>query len=727
MEFRDSEGPRFHNAHFAWQQGSTGSGVTIAVIDTGIDMDSPEFAGRIHPDSTDVAGGNRGAQASDDHGTNVAMTAAAARNGEGILGIAWGATILALRADTPGTCVADGPQTGSDDCSFDDPSIAAGIDLAVASGARVINLSLGGGSASRVVTRAVTRAVEAGVVVIVSAGNDGDSRSPGIDPNNPDPFAQGLANAGDGGVIIVGSVDDAGVISSFSNRAGTFGAQYLSARGEAICCTYEDGEIYVDGQGYVYLFSGTSFAAPQVAGAVALLAQAFPNLTGQEIVEILLTSAHDVGAVGTDRIYGTGIMDIAAAFQPIGRTTMAGTQTAMPLGDTTAIGSPAMGDALSGQTLSGVVLDKYKRAYNVNFGSTMRGADLTQKLRMAVGSKIRSVSAGDGKTAVAFNIAAGEDQRQPWVGALRLTEEDSAAARVLAARVAMKLSPDTQMGFAFSEGADGLVAQMQGQDRPAFMIAQGGTGDAGFIESSDISLALRHQLGGTGLTISAQSGEAFAGARGYVAAEGYREQIADPVRSFGLAADRQLGPVATALGLTWMQEDRTVLGGRFHEAFGADGGANSLFLDAQAGMALDTGWRLNGSMRHGLTMPEARGLIAGGARVRSSAWSMDVSRADVLGQGDSIALRISQPLRVESGDLTVNLPVAYDYATLSTQFGQRSINLAPSGREIVGELAWRGPVASGTGAASVFYRRQPGHYAALPADQGIALRWNKAF
>jgi subtilisin family serine protease len=102
-EFRRSDGPLQHNAATAWGSGWNGQGVTIAVVDTGIDADSPEFAGRISSASRDMFGSttSRGYNASDDHGTDVAMVAAAARDNTGIVGIAWGASIMALRSDTP--------------------------------------------------------------------------------------------------------------------------------------------------------------------------------------------------------------------------------------------------------------------------------------------------------------------------------------------------------------------------------------------------------------------------------------------------------------------------------------------------------------------------------------------------------------------------------------------------------------------------------------------------
>ena len=130
---------------------------------------------------------------------------------------------------------------------------------------------------------------------------------------------------------------------------------------------YENGQIFVgqDASGsYNLLFSGTSFATPQVAGAVALLAQAFPNLTGQQIVRLLLDSARDAGAAGIDATYGAGILDIASAFAPRGAMTLAGGTTAVRIGMDTALGSAAMCDALArAGPVRGVALDKIGRAH----------------------------------------------------------------------------------------------------------------------------------------------------------------------------------------------------------------------------------------------------------------------------------------------------------------------------------------------------------------------------
>lgn len=725
-EYRRSDGPEFHGAISAWQDGITGDGAIIAVIDTGIDQDSPEFTGRIHPDSADVAG-NRGIDAEDDHGTNVALVAAGGRNNSGVLGIAFDAQILVLRADDPGSCGTDTPGDASTGCQFDDRNISAGIDRAVASGAAVINISLGGGAASPVLTNAVARASAAGVVVIVSAGNGGDGSEPGVDPNQPDPFATSLLNAGGNNVIIVGSVDENGVISDFANRAGNDAAFYLSARGEAICCVYENGQIFQDNDGFVFLFSGTSFSAPQVSGAVALLAQAFPNLTAAEIVEILLDTARDAGIAGTDAVYGRGILDIAAAIAPAGTTTLAGTQNTLALADNFGLGSGAMGDAVGGQSLQAVVLDKYQRAYNYDLTTRLRGAAIRPRLFGATGLASRSIAAAADGVAMAFTVTdRARSGDAGWVQPLQLTQDDARQAEVLAARVTARLSPRTQLGVAYAQGAGGLTAQLQGQDRPAFRIAPAPDADDGFIQKSDFALALHHQMGGWGVTLFAEQGDALLeGARQLTILPGVeREQR--PVASFGMALDRNLAGLDASLGLSWMAESDTVLGGYFHPALGASG-ADTAFLDASMRGEFAPGWSVGGAFRQGVTKPHSSAILAGSSRLYSNAWSLDLSRKGVMGAHDWLGLRISQPLRVESGGLNLLLPVGYDYATESPEYGLRRLNLAPQGREMMGELAWQGPTLWGWGAASLFYRHQPGHYADQPADMGVLLRWNADF
>ncbi|MGN3973711.1 S8 family peptidase [Tsuneonella sp. SYSU-LHT278] len=725
-EFRRSDGPAYHRATTAWAQGATGVGVKIAVIDTGIDTDSPEFAGRIDPASSDVAG-NGTVEGFSDHGTRVAMVAAAARDNTGIMGIAYNATVLALRADRPGSCASS--TATADNCAFSDRDIAAGIDRAVSAGATVINLSLGGDAPNSVLTAAVQRAVAAGVVIVVAAGNEGDGSDPMVDPNQPNPFAAGVRNAGGSNVIIVGSVNASDQFSSFSNRAGSQANSFLSALGERICCVYENGVLKVESGpsgSFVTVFSGTSFSAPQVAGAVALLKQAFPNLTGAQMVQILLSSARDAGPSGVDATYGRGILDIAAAFAPMGTTTLAGSTTAVALNDDTAIGSTATGDAFDGASVRAVILDKFGRAYGTDLGGGMQTAAPTPRLVGALGDQSRRIGGGSEALSMAFSVAAGPGRGEAWPQQLRLDRRDADAARVLAARVALRLAPGRQFGFAYRESARGLVAQLQGQQRPAFLIAEAAGATPGFASQGDAALAYRQQFGSWGLTASAEGGEVWLGTLRAVDGAISRRRESRGLTTVSIAADRRFGDFETAFGLTWLDEDRTVLGAFFHDAFGG-GGARTLFADAGVGWWFGGDWRLGGEVRRGWTRANRTTVIGEGSDFSSLAWSADVSKRGLFSRFDSLAFRVSQPLRVDSGQVSLALPVGYDYATLAPTYSVRTISLVPKGREIDGEIAWTGPLFGGSAAASLYYRKDPGNIAAFADDKGAAIRWTREF
>lgn len=728
-EVRRSDGPQFHNAITPWQQGVTGRGSAIAIIDTGIDIDSPEFAGRILPASRDVAG-DRDVDAIDDHGTNVALIAAAALDDAGIVGLAYEASLLVLRADQPGSCTPEEDDPDLAGCSFTDRAIAQGIDDAVAANARVVNLSLGGSAPGQALIASIGRATQAGVVVVVAAGNDGDTDDPAIDPDNPDPFATGILAQGNGAVIIVGSVGEDGAISAFSNRAGNAAEGYLAARGERLCCVYDNGTLQVterDGSRFVSLFSGTSFATPQVAGAVALLTQAFPNLTGQQIVEILLDTARDAGVAGTDATYGRGILDLLEAFAPQGTTRMPGSQGALSVADDIAIASAPMGNALQGASLPGILLDKYDRAYVYELGSRTRAASAEPLLHGAARTGLRRVAIGGPNVALAFTLdrrgSGGDDSA---LAPLQLSRAQSEAARVLAARVALKIAPDTQLGFAFAEGPDGLAVQMQGRDRPAFLVSRGGAHDLGFAHRDRQGAVMRRDVGPFAVTVTAARGEALTGA-----VREARDFIADRREGFGftrvgVAADRGFGPLGLTLGAEWLREERTVLGTYLHDSFGARG-ADSVFVHGAAALDAGDGWRLGGEGRIGLTRAVAAGSIAGSSQLRSLSFALDASKRGVVQQDDRLAFRLSSPLRVTGGGLMLDMPVSYDYATQSAGFALRQLPLAPDGRELMGEMSWSGRVFEGLLAASLFYRSEPGHQRLAPDDEGFILRWSRGF
>ena len=723
-EYLRSDGPNFHRAITAYQAGASGRGVTVGVIDSGIDPNSHEFAGRIHAQSGDVTGADRPLGDDDGHGTSVSRVLAAAKDDRDIHGMAFDATILALRADQAGSCAPTAQSVDEAGCSFFDSAITVGVDRAVVNNARVINISLGGaGGASSALRTAIDRATSAGVVVVVSAGNEGDELDPAFDPNSPSPFAQSLLANGNGLVIIATAVDENGTITKFSNKAGVAQNAVLSALGQGICCEYRNDTIYrlvANDETSVRVFNGTSYSAPQIAGAAVLLAQAFPNLTGAQIVNLLLTSARDAGEAGTDALYGHGILDIGRAFAPAGTTLLAGTNTAVALNGNGGTTSAAMGDAaLSPMSAHAVVLDSYGRAYDINIAEGISASAPRPRLVAALVDQGRSVSLSRGTTELAFSISA-SDAGGARLSPLLLSNGQQNQARILAGRVSAAIARDTRFSLGIRQAAAGQVAALQGNSGAAFLTATDAQMDGGFERAPGQSFALRHQIGRFGLTGSAEAGQARVFERGgaaFLPNPNYRY----PYASVGVSLDRQIGSAKFAVGANWMREDETALGARFANFIGQNG-ARSLFVDGRGDVPLIGTWSLGASWRRGWTTANAGGALTARSALQSNAFSLDLSGSNILARNDRIALRIAQPLRVTRGGLALYLPVAYDYATLGTTFAVRQIALAPKGQEIASELIWGVPIYGGHFSSNLFWRQEPGHFENAPDDVGFALR-----
>ena len=107
--------------------------------------------------------------------------------------------------------------------------------------------------------------------------------------------------------------------------------------------------------------------------------------------------------------------------------------------------------------------------------------------------------------------------------------------------------------------------------------------------------------------------------------------------------------------------------------------------------------------------------------------AFDVAKAHLLRPGDRAALRLAQPLRVARGGIDLTLPVAYDYETGTAAFGRRTSDLAPTGRELVVEASYGAALFGGDLLLNTWWRKDPGHIAAMPDDRGAALRFTMGF
>lgn len=693
----------------AYQQGATGAGIIAAIIDGGIATTNAEFAGRIHAASTDIAG-TRGISDESGHGTSVAAVLAGAKNDSGAHGVAFGATLLIARTDKPGSC-ADTSADGG--CSHDDNSIARGVDLAVSSGARVINISLGGSSANATLRSAVDRATAAGVVIVISAGNAYDDDP--VKGSNPDPLAMlAVESIARKSVIIAGGLDGSNAaLTDFSNRAGTGSSAYLGALAYRVRS--------IDENGTAYLYNGTSYAAPAISGAVALLAQAFPNLSGAQIVDLLLSTATDLGQTGVDNMFGHGALNIDRAFKPQGQTALAGSAIAVPTTTDGGLSTP-MGDARPAG-LTATFLDSYGRAYSADLGETVGRSRLTPRLFNALDTGMQGLRMGAGPAMLSLSVR--QNGSTAIVEHTLLAPHDRVQARALAGHALAQLNSKTSLAFGIATGSSGLQRSLSDRAETPFLVAGESDSGWGFDYAARTSMLMAHRRGawrfyGGGETGDARRWDPEALAGGRKARQTYG------VQSGTIGADWQKGRITLSGRATLLAEDRTVLGARF-SAFLGTPGARTLFTDMGARLALPHGWMASGQVRTGWTRVKAGGARDGKDRLRTQAWSFDLEKAGFLVNGDRFGLRVAQPLRVSRGAFSLTLPDSYDYATGAVTLASHRMNLAPHGREIDVETGWSVPLAQGSLGTTLFWRHQPGNIATLPADKGAALRFDWRF
>lgn len=273
----------------AWMH-SRGDGVTVAMIDTGVDVAHPEFQGKL------VSGYNaldHSGNVWDDngHGTHCAGIAAAwANNGRGVAGVAPNCRLMPIKA-------LDADGAGSD------VDVADGIAWAVGHGANVISMSLGGPNKSQVLMEAVAYAERHGVSVVAAMGNDG-SASPCYPAAYP-------------GVIAVGASDETDQVAPFS-QAGAWtsvvapGVQVLSTLPRYACTLGSEG--YAPNYGRL---DGTSMAVPAVAGVVALVQARYGTHLAPDAIKRHLEASSDPtwGQHGFDPHAGYGRVNAARAVE----------------------------------------------------------------------------------------------------------------------------------------------------------------------------------------------------------------------------------------------------------------------------------------------------------------------------------------------------------------------------------------------------------------------------
>jgi thermitase len=292
----------------AWNS-TQGAGVTIAILDTGVDGSHPDLAPNMVPGYNFVDNNTNTADVCG-HGTAVAGSAAAvSNNAMGVTGVAGQAKIMPIRIS------AQDAATGS--CTAYLSTIVSGITYAADRGARIVNVSFGPLAGSPAVQNAGQYLKGKGGLLFVSAGNNGTD----------------IATAPTSSMIVVSATDSGDSRTSWSN----FGSAVTLAAPGAGIWTTSRGNLYQQ-------WNGTSFASPVAAAAGALVMAANPSLDNLTVEGLLTSTSVDLGSTGRDPYFGHGRVNAAAAVAAaVAKRTPA--DTAAPVA---AIGSPSNGASVSG-------------------------------------------------------------------------------------------------------------------------------------------------------------------------------------------------------------------------------------------------------------------------------------------------------------------------------------------------------------------------------------------
>lgn len=670
-EYENTPALAASNAGYAYEKGFTGKGVTIAVIDSGIDKTNPEFAGRISPDSTAFQAsyapcGTCAPESTDfdlqdvqGHGTYVAGAAVAARDNSGIQGIAYDSTILALKVASPdlGKLDSNGKpteQSGSANIN----ALPDAINYAVNHNAFVINFSATGYSGDSNLIANIKAAMDNvrqhNMLFVESVSNTPNEDSfknqiaqylVGADNSNKAWFLFGIALNKDLTPQVTTQTDSNGNVTKGNGIPGALADRTLSVVADSVPGVKIGGGTDV--------ISGNSFAAPVIAGAAAILKQYWPQLGGKEISQILLDTATDLGAKGVDQVYGAGLLNLQNAMQAQAPTmgTLAGKTVAVA--DTNLIFSGAFGGAdtagkFSGQAGTTVVLDKYGRDYR------MAIAAVTRSMRS------RGIRLGDLRSRFGSPITSNpQDMSKPYAYA-----GNGYGQALPEGQFAYMLDRDTMVSGAVNSSLE------QNDLVTGSLLQEANLATYG--EWSEIDHA--GYRFGFGHARSAGGG-----------AGGSTNRM-----SFGL-------PNGLSLSLTSAHEERSALGMRGNGAFQING-ADSTFLALSWSGAVTRGWALSGQVMGGSTRVDTPSAMLGfKGPVLSTGFQVEASHALFGGLG---SVGLTSPVKVERADVRFTYASDYDLDTEQLVDSTRTFNIAPAAREMNLELGW-GKSFAGSGHLSL--------------------------
>lgn len=588
----------------AWPY-TTGKGVTVGIVDSGITATNPDLVGKIvsAPNTNFIAGAKTDVRDLNGHGTHVAGIIGAAANNKGVVGVAPGVMLLPIRVAS-----ANGMVSAS--------ALGQGIRRA-AELAPIINVSIGGGACC---IKDIQYAVNRGALIIAAAGNSGAAA-----PIWPARYAKESWAAGR--IIAVGAVDQSNRIASWSNRAGDAQNFFLVAPGQWILSTKNNGQAYM---------SGTSMAAPMVTGAAALVKSRWNFLRAEDVAEVLFRSATDLGAPGTDPIYGRGLLNLEQAMKPIGITYVVNSK-GQAVATNLVLLMPAVpyAAAVKNTSIKAVELDEFGRDFEIDLGQRVVTA-VDQTLSKLLAQSVDEVKNTQHKNIPAFRFNNTQVSAGVLGTGLKFSQLDSKNSKIEFAAAQL------------SNPAINLVPKHN-------------------------YLGVAHSLG-TGLTVKAAA---------------YTTAGSDQLQAVSKNSQRSNASMLSvvksnqysSLGLTiaTVNESASFMGGTM-SGLGVSGAKNLTFVTAEAAVEIGNNAVAFAQVSRAQSANNSTSADFSAVVNRAHAIKLGVTKNNVVNRNDYLTVTIEQPLKVSAGKLTTNLAVGRG-DTGQLMFENKTINLASSGQE----------------------------------------------
>jgi subtilisin family serine protease len=712
---------------FGWDGHAKGAGVIIGIVDTGIDLTTPDFQGRILTGGCITSGVNPCTSANDQVGGDLTVFPGAnSTHGTHVAGIAAGAqTGIAPLADILPVKVCS---STADSCA----GVDQGIVYASQHGARVINVSIGGPILTASDVTSFKMAIANGSLLVVAAGNSGTK-----DPSSGFLAGAALQDGVRGSMIVVGATGAGGSgghgqVTTFSQVPSTqcevhSGARFclenyfVVAPGGNIWSTVGNGTSTAANYNYL---SGTSMATPYVTGVAAVIMGNSPSLTASQVASIIFQTTDDLGAPGPDPVYGMGAVDITKALAPVGSSIVlkGSSNNALPT-NMSQITAAVNGGQASAQTLSQfgvaganaalvsgplsvaiqnstllkntVVVDSFGRTFTANMTKTAFTAPMVDLVNFMQSSFYTSYSGFGGAVDTPLGLVSASGYTVTTTTPKLVSSEYTDSDRVRTSLRDFSMSLDVVQGVSLDMGYnarmagrfnsydaasspayDGLFFSASALNSPYVSLTDGGNYVGSSVQLTD---DLRFSFGASSMTPQTAEFE--------VAAYPMIAQLnGNPVQYDQRRANSSMAGVTwdatrwAGFGMTVSDttEYDGLLGGISSGAMNIDSQAHTTAVGFNGRIGFGDGWVSMASYNQGVTHLglQANSLVDGADTLHSSSYGMGIAKFGVFEDADSIGLAMTRPIHVTQGgvDLTAatgvdedgNVTMGHEHVSLSS-------------------------------------------------------------